>query len=251
MKKEWTLFLTALMFFTRIPVPRTLPYSEAYLNQSSRYFPLVGTVVGLAAGAVCWLSGLVLPPPVAVLLSMGCSILLTGGFHEDGLADACDGFGGGWTQERILEIMKDSRIGAFGAMGLVLGLLLKYTCLSTLPLRVIPLVLVAGHSLSRWVVVSFLYSHEYVREEGKAKPLASQMSLGALLFAGCWGMLPLLFFGHLWVFLLLLPLFAVKWALGLYFRRWIGGYTGDCLGAAQQVLEIVFYLSFLVLWKYI
>ena len=80
MKKEWTLFLTALMFFTRIPVPRTLPYSEAYLNQSSRYFPLVGTVVGLAAGFVCWLSSLVLPPPVAVLLSMVGSLLLTGGF---------------------------------------------------------------------------------------------------------------------------------------------------------------------------
>jgi adenosylcobinamide-GDP ribazoletransferase len=251
MKKEWTLFLTALMFFTRIPVPRTLPYSEAYLNQSSRYLPLVGTVVGLAAGFVCWLSGLVLPAPVAVLLSMVCSILLTGGFHEDGLADACDGFGGGWTKERILEIMKDSRIGAFGAMGLIIGLLLKYTCLSTLPLRVIPLVLVAGHSLSRWVALSFLYSHEYVREEGKAKPLASQMSWGALLFAGCWGVLPLLFFGHLWVLLLILPLFVVKWALGLYFQRWIGGYTGDCLGAAQQVLEIVFYLSFLVVWKYI
>jgi adenosylcobinamide-GDP ribazoletransferase len=239
------------MFFTRIPVPHTLPYSEAYLNQSSRYFPLVGTVVGLAAGAVCWLSALVLPPPVAVLLSMGCSIILTGGFHEDGLADACDGFGGGWTKERILEIMKDSRIGAFGAMGVIIGLLLKYTCLSALPLRVIPLVLVAGHSLSRWVAVSFLYSHEYVREEGKAKPLASQLSWDALLFAGFWGVLPLLFFGHLWGFLLILPLFVVKWALGLYFRRWIGGYTGDCLGAAQQVLEIVFYLGFLVLWKYI
>lgn len=250
MKKEWTLFLTALMFFTRLPVPRSLPYSEAYLNQSSRYFPLVGTVVGLAAGFVCWLSGLVLPPPVAVLLSMVCSILLTGGFHEDGLADACDGFGGGWTKERILEIMKDSRIGAFGAMGLFMGLLLKYTCLSALPLRVIPLVLVAGHSLSRWVATSFLYSHAYVREEGKAKPLASQMSWGSLLFAGGWGVLPLLFFGYPWVFLTLLPLFAVKWAMGLYFRRWIGGYTGDCLGAAQQVLEIGFYLSLLVLWKY-
>jgi len=251
MKKEWTLFLTALMFFTRIPVPPTLSYSEAYLNQSSRYFPLVGTVVGLVAGSVCWISALVLPPPVAVLLSMVGSILLTGGFHEDGLADACDGFGGGWTKERILEIMKDSRIGAFGAIGLVIGLLLKYACLSTMPLRMLPLVLVAGHSLSRWVAVSFLYSHEYVREEGKAKPLASQMSWSALLFAGFWGVLPLLFFRNLWVFLLIFPLFAVKWALGLYFRRWIGGYTGDCLGAAQQVLEMVFYLSFLVLWKYI
>jgi adenosylcobinamide-GDP ribazoletransferase len=76
------------------------------------------------------------------------------------------------------------------------------------------------------------------------------MAWGALLFAGCWGVLPLLFFGHFWVFLIILPLFVVKWALGLYFQRWIGGYTGDCLGAAQQVLEIVFYLSFLVVWKY-
>jgi adenosylcobinamide-GDP ribazoletransferase len=250
MKKEWTLFLTALMFFTRVPVPKTLPYSEAYLNQSSRYFPLVGTVVGLVAGSVFWLSSLVLSLPVAVLLSMAGSILLTGGFHEDGLADACDGFGGGWTKERILEIMKDSRVGAFGAMGLVMVLLLKYTCLTSLPLHLMPLLLVAGHSLSRWVAVSFLFTHEYVREEGKAKPLASQLSFGALLFAGFWGVLPLLFFQNPWVFLLPFPLFFVKWALGHYFQRWIGGYTGDCLGAAQQVLEIVFYLSFLIVWKY-
>ena len=251
MKKEWTLFLTALMFFTRVPVPKTLPYSEAYLNQSSRYFPLVGTVVGLAAGGVFWLCSLVLPLPVAVLLSMASSILLTGGFHEDGLADACDGFGGGWTKDRILEIMKDSRVGAFGAMGLVMVLLLKYACLTSLPLALIPLLLVTGHSLSRWVAVSFLFTHAYVREEGKAKPLASQLSFGSLLFAGFWGILPLLFFQNPWVFLLPLPLFFVKWALGLYFQRWIDGYTGDCLGAAQQVLEIVFYLSFLIVWKYI
>jgi len=251
MRREWTLFLTALMFFTRIPVPRSLPYSEDLLNASSRYFPLVGTVVGAVASGVFWLAACVLPAPVAILLSMLTSILITGGFHEDGLADACDGFGGGWNAERILEIMKDSRIGAFGAMGLVMALLLKFTCLTYLPLPWLPLLIIAGHTLSRWMAVTFLYTHTYVREAGKAKPLATRMSFSSLLFTSGLGILPLAFFGNGWPLLLILPLIALKWGLGLYFRRWIGGYTGDCLGAAQQIGEIVFYLSALILWKYI
>jgi adenosylcobinamide-GDP ribazoletransferase len=250
MKKEVILFLTAIMFFTRLPLPG-LPYSEALLNASSRYFPLVGTVVGTASALVLWLALLVFPLPVAVLLSMLCSLLLTGGFHEDGLADVCDGFGGGWSAERILEIMKDSRIGAFGAIGLIMVLQLKFTCLVSLPIRLLPILLIAGHTTSRWIAVTFLYSHVYVREAGKAKPLASQMGLASLVFASFWGLLPLLLFQNMWVFLLLLPLLLVKWLLGRFYVRWIGGYTGDCLGAAQQILEIVFYLSAIVLWKYI
>ncbi|MES2731443.1 MAG: adenosylcobinamide-GDP ribazoletransferase [Bacteroidota bacterium] len=251
MKKEISLFLTAVMFFTRLPVPRSLGYSESLLNQSSRYFPLVGTVVGAAAALVFWLAAFVFPLPIAVLLSMLTSILITGGFHEDGLADVCDGFGGGWTTERILEIMKDSRIGAFGAIGLMMVLLLKYASLAALPVPLLPGLLIAGHAASRWVAITFLYSHAYVRDVGKSKPVATQMSLANLIFASVIGLLPLVFFMNAWVFLLLIPLGLVKWLLGRYFKRWIGGYTGDCLGATQQVLEVVFYLSAIILWKYI
>lgn len=251
MKKELHLFLTAVMFFTRIPVGSFVPYSESLLNQSSRYFPLVGLVVGTVTACIFWLTSFVFPGSIAILLSMIGSILLTGGFHEDGLADVCDGFGGGWTSERILEIMKDSRVGAFGVMGLVLVLLLKYACLNSFSTNWLPLMIITGHTTSRWIAVTFLYSHTYVREAGKSKPLANQMSLRSLVFASITGLLPLCFFLEPFAFLLVIPLLLVKWALGKYFTKWIGGYTGDCLGATQQIAEVVCYLSAFVLWKYI
>src|SRR5215213_7826698 len=114
MKHELRLLFTALQFYTRLPVPRWVGYSETALNQATRYFPLIGWLVGLLAGAT-WLIGTYLvDAPTGLLLSMMASVLLTGAFHEDGFADVCDGFGGGWTKEKILLIMKDSRLGAYG-----------------------------------------------------------------------------------------------------------------------------------------
>ena len=119
---EIRLFFTALMFFTRLPCPAWVGYSESYLNHSARYFPLVGVIVGGIGGLTFWLAQLIWPPSIAVLLSMLATIAVTGAFHEDGLADSCDGFGGGWGKEQVLAIMKDSRLGTFGAIGL--GLIL-------------------------------------------------------------------------------------------------------------------------------
>jgi adenosylcobinamide-GDP ribazoletransferase len=253
---ELRIFFTALMFFTRIPCPAWVDHSEEYLNKSSRYFPLMGWIVGGVGAAVLLLAvwGLRLPVFAAVLLSTVATILTTGAFHEDGFGDMCDGFGGGWTKERILDIMQDSRLGTFGAVGLALLLAMKVACLAEIgamrSLWFVAATLLAGHALSRFVAVTFLITHEYARADGenksKSKPLATRMSAGEFAIAALTGLAPLALMG-LWeswfVVLVLLPLAAVKWWLGRFFTRWIGGYTGDCLGATQQVSEVVYYMT--------
>src|SRR5574343_914935 len=113
------LFFTALQFFTRLPIPSWVGFDAAWLNQAARYFPLVGVVVALIGAGVYGLAALLLPAPVATLLSTAATIYATGAFHEDGFADMCDGLGGGMRRQRVLEIMKDSRRGAYGASGIV------------------------------------------------------------------------------------------------------------------------------------
>ena len=141
---ELRLFFTALQFFTRVPVPAWVGWSPAQLNASARHFTTVGLFVGAVTGGVllgamaCW------PVPVAVLLSMTAGVLLTGGFHEDGLADSCDGFGGGYTPERVLAIMKDSRVGSYATIGIALALALKFQLLLSLATTLAPATLLAA-----------------------------------------------------------------------------------------------------------
>src|SRR4051812_43461768 len=130
MKKELHIFFTALMFYTRIPCPKNIDHNPDYLNKATRYFPLIGWIVGSISFLAFYVSSLFLSIESAIILAIIASILTTGAFHEDGFADVCDGFGGGWTKEKILLIMKDSAIGAYGAIGLVLLFLLKFKLLS-------------------------------------------------------------------------------------------------------------------------
>jgi adenosylcobinamide-GDP ribazoletransferase len=241
--EEVHLFFTTLMFFTRIPAPAWVDHSEVQLSRAARYFPLVGLVVGSIGAAVFWLAHLVWPLPIAVLLSMVATVVVTGAFHEDGLADSCDAFGGGWTKEQVLVIMKDSRIGTFGAVGLILALGLKFTTLLNVRVDLLPLIIVAGHSVSRFAAITFLYTQAYVRHDdgSKSKPVAQQMSPLELTIAGVTGIAPLFLLGPYFI-LLLIPVFGLRWLLGHYFLKRLGGYTGDSLGAVQQTTEILFYL---------
>ncbi|HWZ02130.1 MAG TPA: adenosylcobinamide-GDP ribazoletransferase [Mucilaginibacter sp.] len=252
MKKEIRIFFTALMYFTRIPCPKWVDHSEEYLNKSSRYFPVVGIIVGAISAISFWCFKLILPKEIALLLSMVASVLATGAFHEDGFADVCDGFGGGWTKEKILLIMKDSRLGAYGVIGLGLILLIKWTSLNNLPTGLIVIAMISGHAISRLNAVSLIYTDQYAREDdsSKSKPLATKMSTGSLVFAIICGLAPLGLFINVYVWLTLVPLLLVRWYFSGYFKKWIGGYTGDCLGAVQQVSEVVFYLALLVIFKY-
>ncbi|HXC05891.1 MAG TPA: adenosylcobinamide-GDP ribazoletransferase [Bacteroidia bacterium] len=258
MKQEIRIFFTALMFYTRIPCPAWVDHSQENLTKATRYFPLVGIIVGGICGGIWYGAQFLFPRVVAIMLSMIAGVFVTGAFHEDGLADVCDGFGGGWTKQKILDIMKDSRVGAYGVIGLVLLFLFKYSLLISLNPAVIPVVLISAHALSRFVTITFLYTHTYARPDtegqedaSKIRPIAQKPALKELIIAGFFGITPLLLLHSPWVFLLIIPLFIIKGLLGRYFVKWIGGYTGDCLGATQQVTEILFYLCFIALWKYI
>lgn len=249
-RRELEYFLGAVRFFTRLPVPAWVGHSSEALNHSARYFPAVGLLVGGIGALVYLAAALLWPQPVAVLLSMAATIYATGAFHEDGLADTVDGLGGGWEKLRILEIMKDSRVGSYGVVAMVLALLGKFTLLSSLDAALLPFALIAGHAISRFCATLLLATMEYVREDAlaKSKPLATRLSPGALLvamlFALC-GLIGLPLQNALVA--CLLAALATFW-LASKFRRWLGGYTGDCLGAVQQVSEIAFYLGLLVSW---
>jgi len=250
LRRELEYFFGAVRFFTRLPVPAWVGHSSEALNRSARYFPAVGLLIGGIGALVYLAAALLWPQPVAVLLSMAATIYVTGAFHEDGLADTVDGLGGGWDKLCILEIMKDSRVGSYGVVAMVLALLGKFTLLAALDGALIPFALLAGHALSRFCSTVLLATMDYVREDllSKARPLATRLSTGEMLVAAFFvlaalALLPL----EKAITGCLLAALATVW-LAAKFERWLGGYTGDCLGATQQVSEIAFYLGLLAHW---
>ncbi|MGL1834115.1 adenosylcobinamide-GDP ribazoletransferase [Rhodocyclaceae bacterium SMB388] len=254
MRYQVELFFTALAFFTRLPVPGWVPWSVERLNHAARYFPLVGWVVGAAAAVSLLLFALFLPVTLAVLLSMAVTIRLTGAFHEDGWADTCDGFGGGWDKSQTLAIMKDSRNGTYATVGLVLMLLAKAAALLALAAQdpsVAAVALLVAHPLSRLASTSLIHTMTYVREDelSKAKPLARRLDAHELALATLFGLLPLTLLAPARA-LLACALVAVATLLAARaFHRKLGGYTGDCLGAAQQLTELACYLALVATWN--
>ncbi|MBM4207218.1 MAG: adenosylcobinamide-GDP ribazoletransferase [Gammaproteobacteria bacterium] len=242
------LFLLALSFYTRVPIPAGAKLDYAKLPEASVYLPLVGWLVGAVAGLCFYVAAQWWNPAAAVILSLTGSLLLTGAFHEDGFADVCDGFGGGYGKERILDIMKDSRIGAYGAIGLILLIGLKISLLSSLPTGIVPFTLLAGHSLSRFAPLYLMYRYDYARREAsKSSASVYSPSMKEISFAGVCALLPLMSL-PVSTFLALPAIILIICCLGRYFQRMIGGYTGDCLGACQQTAEAVFYLAASALW---
>ena len=259
MRYQLELFFTALGFFTRLPIPTWVPWSPERLNHAARYLPLVGWVVG-ATGALSYLGfTLVLPPTLAVVLSMAVTIRITGAFHEDGFADTCDGLGGGGDKAQVLAIMKDSRIGSYGTIGMVLMLLAKTTALveladlgtqglaATLPGTVVALLV--AHPLSRLAATSLLHLLPYVREDetSKSRPLARKLTPAELAIACIFGLLPLALLAPLEILAALLAVIGTTfWAARLFMRR-LGGHTGDLLGATQQLSELACYIGTLAM----
>lgn len=253
---EYRLLLVAIQFLTRLPVPPFIHYNPQWLHQSSRHFPAVGLLVGLLCAGVFWLGSILFTPLVAAVISTVFGIRLTGAFHEDGLADSCDGLGGGLTRERTLTIMKDSRLGTYGVLGLVSALLLKVTLLASMPLSVAIIALIIGHTASRLLCISLLALLPYGGEieHAKAKPMAQQLtplqgvlSSGWLILAGV--LVTIIFPNTMhqiglgqWLLTLLLALIATDYMRRLLRRR-LEGYTGDGLGATQQVSEVAIYIG--------
>ena len=268
-------YLLAIQFFTRIPITGPLAawvgFSPAMLRASAAHFPGVGLLVGFATASTLYGLLVHLPvspftPLVAAALSTAVGVLITGAFHEDGLADVADGLGGTLNRERALEIMKDSRIGAFGAIALVLVLLCKVALLAllgSLHASVVCSALLLGHVLSRFwpLLIIRLLPHVGDVAGSKSKPLADQISLAALGVALLWlaialGLLvyaqplftdwPLQNAGAQLVQALLVATLASAIAFMLlwrWFKLRLQGFTGDCLGTTQQVCEIAFYLG--------
>lgn len=251
LKQQIVCFLLALSFFTRIPIPANTPFSKQLLSQSSRYFSLVGWLVGGIGAGALWLSLRLLPISVSIVLSMLTTILLTGAFHEDGLADTADGLGGGMTIEKKLLIMKDSRLGTYGAISLWGALLLKFVTLNELALHSVPqalLALMVLHPLSRSVAGSLIYDMVYVRDQdAKAKPVAENQQGHELVILLLFGCLPLILFPVALSVPLLLVQILLRFITKKYLNSQLGGYTGDALGAVQQISEVVGYLVLLIL----
>lgn len=256
LRYEARLILVAVQFLTRISVPSFSHYDPQWLHQSSRYFPAVGLLIGLLCAGVFWLSSLLFIPLVAAVISTAFGIKLTGAFHEDGLADSCDGLGGGLTRERTLTIMKDSRLGTYGVLGLVSALLLKISLLTAMPTPVAIVALIIGHTASRLFCISLLTLLPYGGEieHAKAKPMAQQLTPLQAIYSSGWLILAItlvtLVFPNTmqqigiwqWLLALLLGIGATDYMRRLLRRR-LDGYTGDGLGATQQLSEIAIYIG--------
>ena len=246
-RTEITRLLFAHTFYTRLPIPHARQYTKEDMAQSVKYLPLVGLTIGLISASAYWLAIQILPASISVVLAMVATILATGAFHEDGFADVCDAFGGGWERQRILDIMKDSHIGAYGTIGICMILLAKFTTLREIDYRTVPCALIAGHVASRWAAVWFMYTHTYARadETSKSSDVAKPMSASSFLIASAitiavlaWMPVP--------VIIAAASIPVTKLLFARYINKWIGGYTGDTLGATQQLSEVLFYISILI-----
>lgn len=256
------LLYIALMFYTRIPTPPVKDFSPEDTNRTTRCFSLVGWIVGVICCigfmAGNWLFGL----PAGVVIALAAGVATTGCFHEDGFADMIDGFGGGnGDRLKILDIMKDSRIGSFGTIALILMFSLKiFTLISIMSdgavagTWAVPLIFVTYHAAARMTAGSMVFISRYSRDDGtsKVKPVEKgwtwREALGLYLF----GLIPVAAAAVAdWRISLILPLLAL---ILLLFRRFcekrIGGYTGDCLGALEQLSEIAILLFIVIILKF-
>ncbi len=248
LRHEVSVFLLALQFMTRLPLPRDIGFTQERFASAVRYYPLVGFVVGVIAALAYWVGTSIFNPELGVLLSMAATLLVTGAFHEDGLADTFDSVGGR-DQAHALAIMKDSRIGTYGTAALVMVLAIKAVALGSLPAVAVVLVLTTAHTLSRLSSVLVIASSTYAREEGTGKPTAEGIDAGGLIVALLTGVAALLViaigFSVLAAGCAVLGLAAGHIFIRFLFERRLGGYTGDTLGSVQQVSEIGIYLGLL------
>lgn len=251
MRQQINLFFHALLFYSRIPAGK-IDYSEENLTKAFRYFPLVGIIVGALGGGVFWLFQWILPIPVALILAITTTVLLTGALHEDGLSDFFDGFGGGRDKERILSIMKESTIGAYGVIALILLFLLKFMLLVSVDASHIVIVLIAAHASSRMMPVVLVNSSRYARSgESKSMHTRRKTDNKTFLIAFAFSLVPLIFMP--WqIIAIVIPVYSmILFLLKKYTERKIGGFTGDVLGALQQFSELAFYIICVVVYSVI
>jgi len=247
LKAELVLLISAAGFLTRLPMPRWVGWDEGRMLRASRYFAAVGALIGLAGGLVWWLAGLLAPAGVAAGLGLAATILLTGALHEDGLADCADGLGGGRTGAEALEIMRDSRVGSYGALALILSVGLRWAALAALaPVwGVLALAIAAG--IGRALMVPATALAGYARAEGLGRAVAGGAGPVELIAALGTALILAVIGGWPGLLALALALAVAGGVLFLLIRR-VGGYTGDGLGAMAQLGEIVVMMTLAGAW---
>lgn len=245
--------LAAFIYFTRLPFYKIADVPRWYYSTVVEHWPLVGWLTGGVMAAVLYFGSWIFPYPVAVILALAGRMLVTGAFHEDGLADFFDGFGGGGNdRQRILDIMKDSRIGTYGVLALVCYLLMMVITLSNIPPFLAALCIFAGDPFCKMIAAQVIVQMPYARteEQSKAKviyrhfPLWSGVSLA---IQGLLPMIPLFYFFHTILrpeIIILIPCLVMFYLTSLM-RRKIQGYTGDCCGAMFLICELSYYLTIL------
>src|SRR5262245_1215594 len=251
---EWLRqFLIAIQFLTRLPVPDKLQASEETLGKATKFFPLVGAMVGAGAALTFWFLQHLLPHSAAALFAIIFTAFITNAFHEDGLADTFDGCGGGWTKEQALEIMRDSRLGTYGALALVFLILGKYSFLSSIASGAPGQVwrwLIVAHTASRWTVLPLCAWLPYARAEGQGKLVAKQIGKADIFIGSVTLFAAVLLLSWQAALASVLVTALATLLSGLYYRVRLSGVTGDCLGATNQIAEVSLYLTAVILSRF-
>jgi adenosylcobinamide-GDP ribazoletransferase len=232
----------AFQFLTRLPLSG-LTYRPDALSRSAKFFPLVGLAMGVAVAGIYRVLSPHLPAMIVALAIVLFSTLTTGGLHEDGLADAADAFGGGWDQQKILAIMKDSRIGSYGALALIFSVAGRVLLLANLPANSVIPYAISAEVLCRWTVLPLGVALPGAREEAsQGARIARQISALSLILGTLFALAIVGYLLRNTMWIPTIVAMTITLASGLYYKWRIGGITGDCFGATMQLTLMAVYL---------
>ena len=243
MKGELNIFFNAVLYYTRISVPKSVDCNNENLAKAYRYFPLIGYLVGAIAACIFTSAAYFLPQGIAIVLAMIAMILCTGALHEDGLADFCDGFGASPNKVEVLRIMKDSHIGTYGVIALILSFLIKFQAMNSLDISSVALAFLLAQGASRLAPMLLIYTLPYARLENSKIPQAtlgiSKFSLVVIIITA---LVPIFFYDYRLAIIYTIANILLFLGLRMIIKKRIGGFTGDTAGAVQQLSEILFYV---------
>jgi adenosylcobinamide-GDP ribazoletransferase len=242
------LFLSAVVFMTRLPVPQSMQVEPDGLASAAVFFPVVGLLVSAGAIILHHVLSRFVAHEVMIVIVLFFLVAVTGCLHEDGLADAADGFGGGWGKDQILAIMHDSRVGSFGAVAIALTLLTRFVFLSNIPPQKLDGYLLAGQVTSRWTALPLAFFLLPARQQsGQGVRVAGRITIPTLVIGTLLTFALVGFALRVKAFWVILAAVAMTVVTGAYYRRKIGGVTGDCMGATNQIVEAASYLTGVIL----
>ena len=254
LKKQWVLFCYTLSFFSRCPIVKSITFKEYPFHLGNAYFPLLGVLIALLSFIAYYFAHSLFNDAISIIFMLLAGVLLTGAFHEDGFADCCDAFGGGYNKQQRLAIMKDSQIGSYAVVGLIVLFSLKINVLISLAEKgelAFLLALISAASLSRLSTLYIMQFSDYARAGSVSKSSSSSQRLPLRYFitATLFTLLTLSGFSISWM-LTVIALVSISTLLCyLYFNNKIAGYSGDCLGFLQQLNELLILLALLALYQ--